>query len=274
MRSLTDGPDAAIRLPDGAPSLQSPRSSSKRKVQTFLPSPPPRRSRSSSPSASTLAPTITKTPSSTWSQPSSPATILRPPVPEPLSINSIIRQYCGSRLYVPPLHWTSDHLQLLDCRFALKRARRKGRSKPRRRPAASRDDLSRLTDNVTHRRATTSSRQANNLPDGHPCSKSAIVSSPQHGSQTLGGTGAAQCLQCPPPEVITLHILRWISFPLLIEPKPQFRPSPLPLWSARCRHSPNRRHLLTPLLWLCFSLSRLSRPRQHALAPRRLHQDP
>jgi hypothetical protein len=150
MQSLPDGPDAAIWLPDGALSLQSPRSGSKRKAQTFLPSPPPRRSRSSSPSASTLTPTITKTPSSIWSQPLSPATILRPPVPEPLSINSIIRQYCRSRLYVPPLHWTSDHLQLLDCRFALKRARRKGRSKPRQRPATSRDDQSRLTDNVTH----------------------------------------------------------------------------------------------------------------------------
>lgn len=150
MRSLTDGPDATIRLPDGVPSLQSPRSGSKRKAQSFLLSPPPRRSRSPSPSASTLAPTITKTPSSVWSQPSSPATILRPSVPEPLSINSIIRQYCRSRLYVPPLHWTSNHLQLLDCRFALKKTRRKGRSKSRRRPATSRDDQSRLTDNVTH----------------------------------------------------------------------------------------------------------------------------
>src|SRR5271155_2413016 len=149
IRSLTDGPDAAIWLPDRVPSLQSPRSGSKRKAQTFLSSPSPRHSRSSSPSASTLAPTITKTPSSVWSQPSSPVTILRPPVPEPLSINSIIRQYSRSRLYVPPLHWTSDHLQFLNCRFALKRARRKERSKPRRRPT-SRDDQSRLTDNVTH----------------------------------------------------------------------------------------------------------------------------
>jgi hypothetical protein len=154
-RPPTDGPDVVIWLPDRVPSSQSPRSSSKRKAQAFLPSPPRRRhcrspSPFSSPSLSTLSPTITKTPSPTWSRLSSPATILRPPVPEPLSINSVIRQYCRSRLYVPPLHWTSDHLQLLDCRFALKRAQRKGRSKPRRRPATSRDDQSRLTDNVTH----------------------------------------------------------------------------------------------------------------------------
>jgi hypothetical protein len=71
-------------------------------------------------------------------------------VPEPLSINSILRQHCRSRLYVPPLHWTSDHLQLLDCRFALKRARQNKRLKPRRRPATSRDAQSRLTDDVTH----------------------------------------------------------------------------------------------------------------------------
>jgi hypothetical protein len=37
--------------------------------------------------------------------------------PEPLSINGIIRQHCGRRLYVSPLHWTTAHLQFLNCRF-------------------------------------------------------------------------------------------------------------------------------------------------------------
>jgi hypothetical protein len=130
-RPPTDGPDAVIRLPDRVSPPQSPRSSSKRKAQAFLPSPQLR-------------------PPPAWSRLSSPATILRPPVPEPLSINSIIRQYCRRRFYVRPLHWTSDHLQLLDCRFAIKRARQNRRLKPRPRPATSTDAQSRLTDNVTH----------------------------------------------------------------------------------------------------------------------------
>lgn len=37
--------------------------------------------------------------------------------PEPSSINDIIRQHSRSRLYVKPLHWTSHHLDLLQCRF-------------------------------------------------------------------------------------------------------------------------------------------------------------
>lgn len=50
----------------------------------------------------------------------SPSTV--PPPPEPLSINGILREHCRSRLFVRPLHWTSDHLRLLDCRFVLQTA--------------------------------------------------------------------------------------------------------------------------------------------------------
>ncbi|KAK3933438.1 hypothetical protein QBC46DRAFT_402393 [Diplogelasinospora grovesii] len=39
---------------------------------------------------------------------------------EPLSINDILRKHSRDRLFVPPLHWTSQHLALLECRFARK----------------------------------------------------------------------------------------------------------------------------------------------------------
>ncbi|RSL97464.1 hypothetical protein CDV31_013016 [Fusarium ambrosium] len=42
--------------------------------------------------------------------------------PQPSSINSIIRKHSRSRLYVSPFHWTSQHLQLLDCQFVLEKA--------------------------------------------------------------------------------------------------------------------------------------------------------
>ncbi|KAL6699460.1 hypothetical protein J3F84DRAFT_185394 [Trichoderma pleuroticola] len=42
----------------------------------------------------------------------SPFASIRPPEP-----SSIIRQYCRERLYVMPLHWTLQHLDLLGCRF-------------------------------------------------------------------------------------------------------------------------------------------------------------
>ncbi|KAI1157805.1 hypothetical protein F5B18DRAFT_139175 [Nemania serpens] len=50
--------------------------------------------------------------------------------PEPSSINSIIREHNRSRLYVRPLHWTSQHLQLLGCRFVLKKATRRQSERP------------------------------------------------------------------------------------------------------------------------------------------------
>ncbi|KAL7941401.1 hypothetical protein V8C42DRAFT_335051 [Trichoderma barbatum] len=37
--------------------------------------------------------------------------------PEPLSINGILRQRCRKRLYVTPLHWKLQQLDLLGCRF-------------------------------------------------------------------------------------------------------------------------------------------------------------
>jgi hypothetical protein len=37
--------------------------------------------------------------------------------PQPLSLNDLLRQYCHDRLYVQPLHWTAQHLQLIECRF-------------------------------------------------------------------------------------------------------------------------------------------------------------
>lgn len=37
--------------------------------------------------------------------------------PQPLSLNDLLRQHCRDRLYIKPLHWTAQHLQLLKCRF-------------------------------------------------------------------------------------------------------------------------------------------------------------
>src|SRR5271154_3538181 len=38
-------------------------------------------------------------------------------LPQPLSLNDLLRQHCRDRLYVPPLRWTAQHVQLLNCRF-------------------------------------------------------------------------------------------------------------------------------------------------------------
>jgi hypothetical protein len=38
-------------------------------------------------------------------------------VPQPLSLNDLLRRHCRDRLYVPPLRWTAQHVQLLECRF-------------------------------------------------------------------------------------------------------------------------------------------------------------
>ena len=37
--------------------------------------------------------------------------------PQPFSLNDLLRQHCHDRLYIKPLHWTAQHLQLLKCRF-------------------------------------------------------------------------------------------------------------------------------------------------------------
>ena len=40
-----------------------------------------------------------------------------PQLPQPLSLNDLLRRHCRDRLYVPPLRWTAQHVQLLKCRF-------------------------------------------------------------------------------------------------------------------------------------------------------------
>src|SRR5579871_6785750 len=37
--------------------------------------------------------------------------------PQLFSLNDLLRQHCHERLYVKPLNWTVQHLQLLGCRF-------------------------------------------------------------------------------------------------------------------------------------------------------------
>ncbi|KAJ6186885.1 hypothetical protein N7519_001793 [Penicillium mononematosum] len=58
---------------------------------------------------------------------------------QPHSIQAIIRDNCGLRLYVPPIAWTSDQLRLLTCHFNLQ----KGRGKQ------AHDNGGRVTDGTT-----------------------------------------------------------------------------------------------------------------------------
>ncbi|KAK3358785.1 hypothetical protein B0T25DRAFT_531157 [Lasiosphaeria hispida] len=44
--------------------------------------------------------------------------------PEPSSINNILRNHSRDRLYIPPLQWTAQHLDLLGCRFVRNKAPR------------------------------------------------------------------------------------------------------------------------------------------------------
>ncbi|KAK3938170.1 hypothetical protein QBC46DRAFT_356047 [Diplogelasinospora grovesii] len=46
-----------------------------------------------------------------------------------LSINAIIREHCRSRLYVPPILWSSSHPRLLGCSFVAKKIRLKAKSR-------------------------------------------------------------------------------------------------------------------------------------------------
>jgi len=98
----------AFQLPENDVSLAI-NATRKRKAEDALPGPRPPRRRSSP--LMSESPTPTRSISSTSIQ-----------SPEPLSINYIIRGQGRSRLHVSPYHWTSQHLQLLDCRF-LKEAR-------------------------------------------------------------------------------------------------------------------------------------------------------
>ena len=49
---------------------------------------------------------------------------IRPP--QPGSIQAIIREQCRSRLYVPPIAWTSNQPRLLGCRFVFKQPQVRG----------------------------------------------------------------------------------------------------------------------------------------------------
>jgi hypothetical protein len=58
--------------------------------------------------------------------PASPASLASraPPrltSPEQASVNAILRHHCRTKLFVRPIFWTSQHLQLLDCRFETKK---------------------------------------------------------------------------------------------------------------------------------------------------------
>ncbi|KAI1108158.1 hypothetical protein F5Y14DRAFT_437188 [Nemania sp. NC0429] len=57
------------------------------------------------------------TPPSTRRRLSNASLVLPYQPPHPLSINGLIRKHCRDRLYVHPLQWTSQHLELLGCRF-------------------------------------------------------------------------------------------------------------------------------------------------------------
>ncbi|KAF5018789.1 hypothetical protein F66182_9207 [Fusarium sp. NRRL 66182] len=94
--------------------------------------------------------------------------------PEPSSINSIIREHSRSRLYVSPLHWISQHLQLLDCQFVLKK-----------------------TAKQKHEESSQEERQRLGSTDQSSCSKSKALGNRQHFDQrvvsALKTDGAFSC---------------------------------------------------------------------------------
>lgn len=92
----------------------------KRKAETDPPSPPAQR----------RCPVRFKTPSAPCAQPTG-----RGPA-EPTSIQNILQENCRSRLYVPPIAWTSDHLRFLECRFLFGKA--KGGQRPPHAPSRGR----------------------------------------------------------------------------------------------------------------------------------------
>ncbi|KAI1302253.1 hypothetical protein F5Y03DRAFT_407931 [Xylaria venustula] len=94
-------------LPDGSP--PPPSSRSKRTAEDAVPCPPPKICCTATPNSPVRSPRST-----------SPAAI-RPP--EPLSINSTLQS--RERIYIHPLRWVSQHLQLLECQFVRQKARRK-----------------------------------------------------------------------------------------------------------------------------------------------------
>jgi len=50
--------------------------------------------------------------------------------PEPSSINDILRSHSRDRLYIPPLQWTAQHLDLLGCPFVRDKAPKPTDEKP------------------------------------------------------------------------------------------------------------------------------------------------
>lgn len=112
---------------------------------------PPRHDRQNSESfavAATFPPTRSPAPKpdgalpgSTHHQPESPCSLSKAPKPrlphpvplhatiqppQPGSIQAIIREQCRSRLYVPPIAWTSNQPRLLGCHFVFETLRARG----------------------------------------------------------------------------------------------------------------------------------------------------
>ncbi|CAG9947958.1 unnamed protein product [Clonostachys rosea f. rosea IK726] len=64
--------------------------------------------------------------------------------PERKSIYAIMRQHCRSRLYVPPICWTLEHLELLGCEFSSKEV-----PQNERRRKSPNSDVSQVSDDGT-----------------------------------------------------------------------------------------------------------------------------
>jgi hypothetical protein len=60
--------------------------------------------------------------------------------PQPFSLDDILRRHCRDRLYVQPLHWTDQHLQLLDCQFIRKSTLQPASSTPPSEDEQSKED--------------------------------------------------------------------------------------------------------------------------------------
>jgi hypothetical protein len=109
------------------PNLPSPTIGSKPKAQDDI----------ASPLAQQPRPSKTESPFVTYQQSTSRRQV------QPHSLQAIIRDNCGLRLYVPPITWTSDQLRLLTCHFNL----RKGRGKQQ-----AHNNRGRVADGTTQKR--------------------------------------------------------------------------------------------------------------------------
>ncbi|KAI1287846.1 hypothetical protein F5Y03DRAFT_113496 [Xylaria venustula] len=98
---MTAQPPNTLEFSHGPSSIETRRG--KRRAQDSLSYPSPKRCRVSKVSSVRLS--------------------CQPP-PHPLSVNGLIRKHCRDRLYVHPLQWTAQHLELLGYRFVRKSNRR------------------------------------------------------------------------------------------------------------------------------------------------------